>query len=116
MQNLAEDVVDILDALSVEKAHFCGISMGGITGLWLAIHHPERFLSITVANSAAKIGQAEAWLSRAESVEQNGLAELVKTTHTRWFSEKVRLSSLKRIGMSRTFVSPVNANRQVKPQ
>lgn len=88
LQNLAEDVVDILDALKVEKAHFCGISMGGITGLWLGIHHPERFLSITVANSAAKIGQAEAWLSRAESVEQNGLAELVKTTHTRWFSEK----------------------------
>ncbi|MCK0912994.1 3-oxoadipate enol-lactonase [Acinetobacter pittii] len=88
LQNLAEDVVDILDALSVEKAHFCGISMGGITGLWLAIHYPKRFLSITVANSAAKIGQAEAWLSRAESVEQNGLAELVKTTHTRWFSEK----------------------------
>lgn len=78
LQNLAEDVVDILDALNIEKAHFCGISMGGITGLWLGIHHPERFLSITVANSAAKIGQAEAWLSRADSVEQNGLAELVK--------------------------------------
>ncbi len=88
LQNLAEDVVDILDALNVEKAHFCGISMGGITGLWLGIHHPERFLSIIVANSAAKIGQAEAWLSRADSVEQNGLAELVKTTHTRWFSGK----------------------------
>lgn len=88
LQNLGEDVADILNALDIEKAHFCGISMGGITGLWLAIHYPERFLSITVANSAAKIGQAEAWLSRAESVEQNGLAELVKTTHTRWFSEK----------------------------
>lgn len=88
LQNLGEDVADILDALDIEKAHFCGISMGGITGLWLAIHYPERFLSITVANSAAKIGQSEAWLSRAESVEQNGLAELVKTTHTRWFSEK----------------------------
>lgn len=88
LQNLGEDVADILDALHIEKAHFCGISMGGITGLWLAIHYPERFLSITVANSAAKIGQAEVWLSRAESVEQNGLAELVKTTHTRWFSEK----------------------------
>lgn len=88
LQNLGEDVADILDALNIEKAHFCGISMGGITGLWLAIHYPERFLSITVANSAAKIGQAEAWLSRAESVEQNGLAELVKTTHTRWFIEK----------------------------
>ena len=44
--------------------------MGGITGLWLGIHHPNRFNSITVANSAAKIGQTEAWLSRAESVEK----------------------------------------------
>ena len=68
LRNLAEDVVDILDTLNVEKANFCGISMGGITGLWLGIHYPERFHSITVANSAAKIGQADAWLSRAESV------------------------------------------------
>lgn len=44
--------------------------MGGITGLWLGIHHLNRFNSITVANSAAKIGQTEAWLSRAESVEK----------------------------------------------
>ncbi|MDO3663102.1 3-oxoadipate enol-lactonase [Acinetobacter higginsii] len=87
LQNLVEDVVDILDALAIEKVHFCGISMGGITALALAIYHAKRFHSITVANSAAKIGTAEAWNSRAESVEQNGLADIVKTTHTRWFSE-----------------------------
>ncbi|MCH7386120.1 3-oxoadipate enol-lactonase [Acinetobacter modestus] len=87
LSNLAEDVVDVLDALKIEKAHFCGISMGGITGLYLAIHHAERFLSVTIANLAAKIGTAEAWNGRANSVEQQGLAELVKTTHTRWFSE-----------------------------
>lgn len=87
LQNLAEDAVDILDALNITKAHFCGISMGGITALALAMNHAERFHSISVANSAAKIGTAEAWNSRAESVEQHGLAEIVKTTHTRWFSE-----------------------------
>ncbi|MGR0304382.1 3-oxoadipate enol-lactonase [Acinetobacter beijerinckii] len=87
LSNLADDVVDILDALKIEKAHFCGISMGGITGLYLAIHYANRFVSVTIANSATKIGTAEAWNSRAARVEQNGLAELVKTTHTRWFSE-----------------------------
>ncbi|UTO20758.1 3-oxoadipate enol-lactonase [Acinetobacter sp. Z1] len=87
LSNLAEDVVDVLDALNIDKAHFCGISMGGITGLYLAIHYAERFLSVTIANSAAKIGTAEAWNGRANSVEQQSLAELVKTTHTRWFSE-----------------------------
>lgn len=66
LQNLAEDVVDILDALRIDKAHFCGISMGGITGLYLAIHHSDRFLSVTIANSAAKIGTAEAWNNRAD--------------------------------------------------
>lgn len=86
LQSLAEDVIDILDYLSIDKAHFCGISMGGITALCLAIHYPERFYSITVANSAAKIGNTEAWCTRAEQVKQTGLAELAKTTHTRWFS------------------------------
>lgn len=88
LQNMGEDVVDLLDALHIDKAHFCGISMGGITALWLGIYQAARFYSITVANSAAKIGQAEVWLSRAASVEQNGLADLVTTTHTRWFSNK----------------------------
>lgn len=88
LSNLANDVIDILEHFKVEKAHFCGISMGGITGLQLGLIAPQRFLSITIANSAAKIGQAEAWLSRADAVEEQGLADIVSTTHTRWFSNK----------------------------
>ncbi|KAA8734461.1 alpha/beta fold hydrolase [Acinetobacter qingfengensis] len=88
LKNLGEDVLDILDTLQVEHAHFCGISMGGITGLWLGIYTPLRFYSITVANSAAKIGTTAAWNSRADSVEQNGLQDIAKSTHTRWFSEQ----------------------------
>lgn len=87
LQNLGEDVIDILDNLQIEKAYFCGISMGGITGLWLAIHYPERFNGVIVANSAAKIGTNEGWLQRAEAVEKNGLTDIAATTHTRWFSE-----------------------------
>lgn len=88
LQNLAEDVIDILDGLKIIKAHFCGISMGGITALWLGIHYPERFYSITVANSAAKIWTEEGWNSRANAVIENGLADIVATTHTRWFSDQ----------------------------
>ena len=88
LENLGEDVIDILDYLNISKAHFCGISMGGITGLWLAANAADRFETITVANSAAKIGHAEAWLARADQIEKEGSAELVKTTHSRWFSEQ----------------------------
>lgn len=62
--------------------------MGGMTALWLGIQHADRFHSITVANSAAKIWTAEGWNARADAVTANGLADLVATTHTRWFSEQ----------------------------
>jgi 3-oxoadipate enol-lactonase len=88
LNDLATDVIDILDHFKVEKAHFCGISMGGITGLQLGINAPHRLLSITIANSAAKIGQDTAWLARADVVEAQGLADIVSTTHTRWFSNE----------------------------
>lgn len=88
LQNLGEDIIDILDHFSIPKAHLCGISTGGITALWLGIYYPERFYSITVANSAAKIGTADAWNTRAETVKKIGLSELVKSTHSRWFSKK----------------------------
>lgn len=87
LQDLGSDVIDILDGLSIAKAHFCGISMGGLTGLWLGIHHHERFHSLTVGNSAAKIGTQTVWEERANAVASNGLSELVTSTPTRWFSE-----------------------------
>jgi 3-oxoadipate enol-lactonase len=86
LANLAEDVLDILDALGIAKAHFCGISMGGLTAQYLALHAPERLLSISIANSAARIGSQEGWHSRALSVRAQGLSELADSTHNRWFS------------------------------
>jgi len=90
VQNLAEDVIDILNGLNIEKAHFCGISMGGMTALWLGIHHPNRFHSITVANSAAKIWTEEGWNARADAVAPNGLADLVATTPALGYAESCR--------------------------
>ncbi len=87
LEDLANDVVDIMDNLSLARAHFCGISMGGITGLWLAIHRPQRFQSLTVANSAARIGTQKGWEERAQTVLANGLSALAGSAHARWFSE-----------------------------
>jgi len=55
IDQLGQDVVNLLDHLNVEKATFCGISMGGLTGQWLAIHRPERFNQVVVCNTAAKL-------------------------------------------------------------
>ena len=86
---LAQDALQILDALAVERAAFCGISMGGITGLSLALTAPQRLTHLVVANSAAKIGEAAMWAERAAAVRQGGaqaLSALADTAPQRWFT------------------------------
>lgn len=87
LPQLAEDVISVMDDAGVQQAHFCGISMGGLTGLWLARFAPERFLSITVANSAAKIGEQSGWLERARNVRLEGMSAIAKSAPSRWFTE-----------------------------
>ncbi|WP_343620665.1 3-oxoadipate enol-lactonase [Acinetobacter proteolyticus] len=87
LQQLGEDVIHLLDHLKIEKANFCGISMGGITGQWLAIHYPERFQRVVVSNTAAKIGQEQAWLDRAQLVRKQGLVPIANTAASRWFTD-----------------------------
>ncbi|NLJ63417.1 MAG: 3-oxoadipate enol-lactonase [Alcaligenaceae bacterium] len=88
-EELGLDVVAILDALHIDQASFCGVSMGGHTGLWLGIYAPNRFNAIAVCNSAAKIGTAEAWQQRAHQVRQSGVEAMQQLAHSapeRWFT------------------------------
>lgn len=61
--------------------------MGGLTGQWLAIHYPNRFSHVVVANTAAKIGQEQAWLDRAKLVREQGLQPIAATAASRWFTD-----------------------------
>ncbi|TCB81491.1 3-oxoadipate enol-lactonase [Acinetobacter sp. ANC 4173] len=87
LQQLGEDVIHLLDHLNIQQAAFCGISMGGLTGQWLAIHYPERFSHVVVCNTAAKIGQEQAWLDRAALVRSQGLQSIADTAASRWFTD-----------------------------
>ena len=87
IEQLGTDVIQLLDHLNIKKASFCGISMGGLTGQWLAIHHPDRFNHVIVCNTAAKIGQAQAWNERAALVREQGLKPIADTAASRWFTE-----------------------------
>ena len=84
-----QDVLAVLDALAIERAAFCGISMGGHTGLWLGIHAGSRIDAISVCNSAAKIGTQQGWRERAAMVREGGEASmkaLAESSPGRWFS------------------------------
>ncbi|TBX70293.1 3-oxoadipate enol-lactonase [Flavobacterium silvisoli] len=83
---LGNDVIELLDYLKLDKVLFCGISMGGLIGQWLGIHHAERFSKIILCNTAAKIGTADSWNSRIEQVKNNGLSSIIDGTALRWFT------------------------------
>jgi len=83
---LGQDALDLLDHLAIGKAHFCGLSMGGVTAQWLGVHAPHRLHKLVLANTAGRIGTAQGWLSRAHTVRTGGMAEIAAGAGARWFT------------------------------
>ncbi|CAM4121007.1 MULTISPECIES: 3-oxoadipate enol-lactonase [Lelliottia] len=90
LERLGQDVIALLDHLDVERACFCGISLGGMTGMWLNRHAPERFQRIVVANTAARIGQEAGWRDRAATVREQGMDPVAQSAADRWFTPAFR--------------------------
>ena len=86
LARLGRDVVGLLDALAIPRAHFCGISMGGMTGQWLGIHQQQRLMKLVLANTAARIGTPEGWLARAAQVRADGMDGVADGAAARWFT------------------------------
>lgn len=83
---LGKDALAILDAEGVDAAHVCGISLGGLTAMWLGVHAPDRVTSLVLANTAARIGTVQSWTDRIALVREQGMQELAELTIPRWFS------------------------------
>ena len=83
---LGRDVVGLLDGLGIERAHFCGLSMGGVTGMWLGVYAADRINRLVLCNTAAKIGSPETWNPRIEMVRTKGMAAVAETQAQRWFT------------------------------
>lgn len=88
MSDLVNDAVGLMDALSIERAHFVGLSLGGSTAIGLAIAHPERLLSVAICDARADAPESfrVAWEDRIQTVESNEMSALVEPTVQRWFT------------------------------
>jgi 3-oxoadipate enol-lactonase len=90
MDQLGRDVLGIMDALGIEKSHWCGLSLGGMVGMWMLTHAPERIGKAVLANTAAYMGPVELWNGRIETARRGGMRALVEPTIERWFPEHFR--------------------------
>ncbi len=85
LERLSTDVIELADMAGFDNFHLCGLSLGGMMAQWIAIHHPDRLRTLTLANTAAKIGTAEVWNERGENAMANGVGSMVEVILARWF-------------------------------
>jgi 3-oxoadipate enol-lactonase len=90
IEQLAKDVIALLDSLDLSRVYFCGLSMGGMIGMWLGVNAPERVERLILSNTGAKIGTPEGWKARIEAVQKNGMSSVAPAIIERWFTPAFR--------------------------
>jgi len=86
---LGHDVLSLADALGIKQFAFCGLSMGGAVGQWLAIRAPGRLSKLVLANTSAQFGPRSNWETRMKSVSDGGMAAIADVVLGRFFSPDI---------------------------
>src|SRR6202451_2782839 len=90
MQRFGRDVLAILDDLNIQKTHWCGLSMGGMVGQWLAANAPPRFGKIILSHTACYYPDPTHWDKRIKAVEEGGMAAIAATVIAAWLTADFR--------------------------
>lgn len=86
LRDLGRDLLMLLDRLELDRVSFCGISLGGIVGLWLAAHEPARLDRLVICCAAPRMLHPEDYAARAAQVRRDGMASVADAVLTRWFT------------------------------
>jgi 3-oxoadipate enol-lactonase len=84
--DLGRDLLDLLDRLEIERASLCGVSIGGMTGMWIAANAPERLDRLVLCATSASMAPPEQWRERAALVRSEGMEPVIDATVDRWFT------------------------------
>ena len=85
LDDLGGDVLALLDALGLERVAFCGLSLGGLEAMWLALHAPERVERLVFCCTAPSFPPAQQWHDRAAVVRESGIETIADAVLARWF-------------------------------
>jgi 3-oxoadipate enol-lactonase len=93
IEQLAEDVLALLEHLKIGRVSYCGLSMGGVIGMVLALRIPERLERLVLCNTSPKIGAAEMWNARIATVRKSGMEGVADSVLERWYTARFRAAS-----------------------
>jgi 3-oxoadipate enol-lactonase len=97
IETLALDAIAVLDAAQIVKAHWCGLSLGGMTAMWAAAHRPGRVARLALCNTSAYLPPAALWHSRMELVRREGMRAIAPAVIERWFTAGFRSSQPEKV-------------------
>lgn len=92
IDRLGRDLIAVIDATGAARVDLCGVSIGGLTALWVAVNRPHRVRRLVVANSAARIGDEAMWKQRIRAARVDGMLPLAEASMLRWFTPGFRQS------------------------
>jgi 3-oxoadipate enol-lactonase len=101
LEQLADDLHQLMKALKIEKAHYCGLSMGGMIGQTFALKYPGIFQTLILADTTSRYpAQAgPVWAERIRTAESKGMEAIVQPTLERWFTEDFRRDNAGEVSM-----------------
>lgn len=86
MADLAADSLALLDELGLERVAWCGLSLGGMVGMYLGSEAPQRLSSLTLCCTTANFPDLTPWRDRITAIEANGTGSIAKAVVARWFT------------------------------
>jgi 3-oxoadipate enol-lactonase len=89
VEALADGLLELLDALGLERVSLCGVSLGGMVGMALALEAPERVDRLVLSCTSAYLGPPEGWAERARIVRAEGMESIADTVVGRWFTPEL---------------------------
>lgn len=87
MERFGRDALAVMDALGLERVHWCGLSTGGMVGQWLAAHAPQRIGKLILSNTSSYFPNKGLWDDRIKAVREHGLGPIADNILKIWFTD-----------------------------
>jgi 3-oxoadipate enol-lactonase/4-carboxymuconolactone decarboxylase len=108
LEQLGRDALTLLDRLQLERVAWCGVSLGGMVGQWLAVNAPERLSTLVLANTSARVADPAAMEARRRTVLDRGMQEIVDTVMPRFFGRPLLERNPPRVASARETILATN--------
>jgi len=109
IEEVAGDVVELLDTVGLDRVSYCGLSIGGMDAMWNAAHAPERIDRLVLCSTSPHMPPRELWDERAATVREHGTEAVADGTMERWFSDEFRAAEPEVVARVRAMVASTPA-------